>query len=164
MIEDIDFHFEGEVGENGRPRVREPVKVPPEYENIDLCDPDADVLFQGELLKYKAGYTPTFISRWVQVTENSMKYYKNRCLAITCSTKPLMAVPIKAIKKVERVNFELPFSATEKAKNQVPLQNQFEIIFKDDFLELFVSPDYDTHLQNQQHSHQNLQSQMIGSD
>ena len=53
------------MGVNGRPRVKEEEKLPPQYESIDLTDPHDEVLFQGELLKYKAGYTPTFINRWV---------------------------------------------------------------------------------------------------
>jgi hypothetical protein len=67
-------------------------------------------------MKYKAGYNPTFISRWVQVTEKALKYYKTRCTAITCQHKPLMAIPITAIKSVERVTFELPFKKNEKEK------------------------------------------------
>lgn len=74
-------------------------------------------------MKYKAGYTPTFINRWVQVTEKAIKYYKNRCCAITCSAKPLMAIPIKAIKKVERVHFDLPFKKSEKEKHSAYISN-----------------------------------------
>lgn len=88
------------MGTNGRPRVKEEEKALPMYENINLNDPNDEVLFQGELMKYKAGYNPTFINRWVQVTEKAFKYYKNRCNAITCCHKPLIAIPITAIKKV----------------------------------------------------------------
>jgi len=68
------------------------------------------------------------------VTEKGFKYYKNRCNAITCSTHPLMAIPVTAIKKVERVSFELPFKKKEKEKYGPYLENQFEIYLKDDFL------------------------------
>jgi hypothetical protein len=67
-------------------------------------------------MKYKAGYNPTFINRWVQVTEIALKYFKTRCTAITCQAKPLMAIPITAIKSVERVVFELPFKSADKDK------------------------------------------------
>lgn len=43
--EDFDIDFEGERGENGRPRYREEEKLPPQYENIDLVDPEDEVLF-----------------------------------------------------------------------------------------------------------------------
>jgi hypothetical protein len=65
VVEDIDVDLDGDVGTDGRPRVREIIELPPQYENIDLNDPNAEILFQGELVKYKAGYTPTFISRWI---------------------------------------------------------------------------------------------------
>lgn len=43
--EDFDIDFEGERGENGRPRYREEEKLPPQYENINLVDPEDEVLF-----------------------------------------------------------------------------------------------------------------------
>jgi hypothetical protein len=52
------------------------------------------------------------------VTEKAFKYYKSRCNAITCTHKPLVAIPILAIKKVERVNFELPLNKKDADKYQ----------------------------------------------
>lgn len=103
IVEDFDINLDGDYGKDGRSRIRVEEKLPPQYESIDLCDPNDEVLFQGELMKYKAGYNPTFINRWVQVTEKGFKYFKSRCNAITCCHKPLMAVPVTAIKKVVRV-------------------------------------------------------------
>lgn len=97
-------------------------------------------------MKYKAGYNPTFINRWVQVTEKAFKFYKNRCNAITCTHKPSMAIPITAIKKIERVNFDLPFKKAEKEKYGNYLSNQFEIYLKGDFLDMFLSPEYEVKL------------------
>jgi hypothetical protein len=57
--------LDGDEGNNGRPRIKEEEKPLPYYENIDLNDPTLEVLFQAELLKYKAGYNPTYISRYV---------------------------------------------------------------------------------------------------
>jgi hypothetical protein len=81
-----------------------------------LNDPNDEVLFQGELSKYRAAVVSTFIPRWVQVTEKALKYFKGRCNAITCCNKPLLAIPLAAIKKVERVNFELSLSKKEREK------------------------------------------------
>jgi hypothetical protein len=74
-------------------------------------------------LKYKAGYNPTFINRWIQVTEKGFKYYKGRCNAVTCCNRPLAAIPVAAIKKVERVNFNLHFKKAEQEKNAKMLEN-----------------------------------------
>jgi hypothetical protein len=142
----------GDVGFDGRPREKEVFELPPQYEGIDLNDPNAEILFQGELVKYKAGYTPTFISRWIQVTESSLKYFKGRCNAITCCNNALMAIPITAIKKVERVNFDLPMSKKEKDKHEQSIENLFEIHLKDDFIDIYLKPTYEYNVNHCGHS------------
>ena len=94
-------------------------------------------------MKYKAGYNPTFINRWVQVTEKGFKYFKGRCNAITCCNKPLMAIPVAAIKKVVKVHFELPLKKKEAEKYDQFVENQFEIYLKDDFIDLYLKPTYE---------------------
>lgn len=141
--EDISLDLDGEHGTGGRPRVKEEVKIPPNYEQVNLIDPDEPILFQGELVKYKADYNPTFYTRWVVVTENALRLYKSRCNSITCVTKPLFAIPVKAILKVEHVDFDVHMSKKEKAKFEECLPNQFEIYVKEDFIDFYMSADYD---------------------
>jgi hypothetical protein len=143
VSEDISVDLDGDLGTNGRPRVKEIEKLPPQYDSIDLNDAFDEVLFQGEIGKYKAGLNPAFFNRWVQVTDKALKYFKGRCNAITCCNKPLMAIPIKAIKRVERVNFDLPFSKREKDKYAPYLDQQFEIFLKDDFIDIYLKPTYE---------------------
>lgn len=107
VTEEYDIDDEGETGTGGKPRVREEIKIPPKYDEIDLNDPDDEVLFQGELLKHKEGYVGAFISRWVQVTSKAFKIYTNRSKAITAWNKPLLAIPVEAIKSVERCEIDL---------------------------------------------------------
>lgn len=83
------------------------------------------------------------MSRWVSVTEKALKVYKGKCNAITCCNKPLVAIPLAAIKKVERVHFELPINKKDLEKNAEFLENQFEIFLKDGFLDIYLPPDYD---------------------
>jgi hypothetical protein len=45
VIEDFSNDIDGEMGEGGRPRIKEEVKILPEYENVDLFDANDDVLF-----------------------------------------------------------------------------------------------------------------------
>lgn len=141
--EDYQIELDVDVGTNGRPRFREEVKLPPQYDSIDLNDPEDEVLFQGEIVKYKAALNSTFIPRWVQVSEKAFRYFKGRCNAITCCNKPLMAIPVAAIKKVERVAFELPINKKEADKLKVFTGNQFEIFLKDDFIDIYLRPDYE---------------------
>jgi hypothetical protein len=72
------------------------------------------------------------------VTEKAFKYFKSRCNAITCTHRPLLAIPITAIKKVERVNFELPINKKDDDKYTSLMLNQFEIFLKDDFIEIYL--------------------------
>ena len=65
VSEDIDITLDGDLGTNGRPRVKEIEKMPPHYDSVDLNDAFDEVLFQGELGKYKAGVNPAFFNRWV---------------------------------------------------------------------------------------------------
>jgi len=55
----------GEQGMNGRPRVKEEVILPPQYETLDLFDPNEEIRFQGEIAKYKACINPGFMPRWI---------------------------------------------------------------------------------------------------
>jgi hypothetical protein len=54
-----------------------------------------------------------------------------------------MAIPVAAIKRVERVQFELPLSKKEKEKLGTMTFNQFEIFLKDDFIDIYLRPEYD---------------------
>ena len=45
MTQDISIDIEGEIGTGGRPRVREEIKLPPNYEEIDLNDPNDEIQF-----------------------------------------------------------------------------------------------------------------------
>lgn len=53
-----------------------------------------------------------------------------------------MAIPIIAIKGVERTSNPLPLSKTDK-KGHLIAQNTFEILLKADFLDLYMRPDYE---------------------
>jgi len=146
--------LDDDLGTGGRPRFKEEVKLPPQYEAIDLNDPNDEVLFQGELVKYKAGLNPSYLNRWVQVTEKGFRYFKGRCNAITCCNKPLTAIPILAIKKVERVNFNLYFNKKEQERAAAFNDTQFEIFLKDDFIDIYLRPDYESRLScGHSHSH-----------
>lgn len=52
----------GENGSGGRPLKK---KVENPYYEIDLIDPTDAVLFEGEIQKFKPGFKPTFIDRWI---------------------------------------------------------------------------------------------------
>jgi hypothetical protein len=43
--ESYDIELEVDNGTNGRPRFKEEIKLPPQYDIIDLNDPNDEVLF-----------------------------------------------------------------------------------------------------------------------
>jgi hypothetical protein len=45
VVEDYDLNLDGDNGTNGKPRIREIIKLPPQYDTIDLNDPNDEVLF-----------------------------------------------------------------------------------------------------------------------
>lgn len=56
--------------------------------------------------------------------------------------KPLMALPIIAIKSIERVFYDLPLKKHDK-KGRDLAKNMFEIHLKEDFLDIFLRSDYE---------------------
>jgi hypothetical protein len=56
--------------------------------------------------------------------------------------KPLMAIPLIAIKNIDRVYCELQLKKTDK-KGKDLVKNTFEIFLKEDFLDIFLRSDYE---------------------
>ena len=51
--------------------------------------------------KFKPGMETNFILRWVQLTNNTLRYYKNKANATKFFTKSITAVPLNAISEVK---------------------------------------------------------------
>ena len=90
------MQLEGEYGTGGRP-----ILPPNPYLEVDMIDMDDPILFQGELQKYKQGFNGVFIDRWVQVTNKAMRYFASKPGSNIAAGKPLMAVPMIAVKSAE---------------------------------------------------------------
>ena len=99
------------------------------------------------------------------MTEKALRVFKGRCNAITCCNKPLTAIPILAMKKVERVNFDLFFNKREMEKAASFNPNQFEIFLKDDFIDMYLRPEYESRVtcNHDGHSHGANESKNHGS-
>jgi hypothetical protein len=67
--------FGGEAGVGGKPLKRKPENP---YAEVDLIDPFEAILFEGEIQKFKPGFKPTFIDRWIQVTNKSFRYFASK--------------------------------------------------------------------------------------
>ncbi|TNV84294.1 hypothetical protein FGO68_gene3654 [Halteria grandinella] len=153
-------HLNADYGTNGRPRVRDPaLPPPPMYELVDLFNPHEEILFQGELAKYKACIKPGFNIRWLVVTPNAVRYYKGRCNAVACCNRPLMAFPTKAIKDIS-IGCNIGKSLTS-----------FEILLKDDFLDTYLRQDYEQsvldypqHTTSHSHTNQSIDHRALATE
>jgi hypothetical protein len=100
LTKETIIRLEGDYGTGVGPRRIEEVIPSPMYETVDLFNTNEEILFQGELAKFKACINPGFNLRWLVVTPNAVRYYKGRCNAVASCNKPLMALPVKAIESV----------------------------------------------------------------
>jgi hypothetical protein len=94
-----------------------------------------DVVFEGELLKYRPGFVNTYVSRYCKLNKHAFRYYKN--FHAGSHRFPLVEIDLDAIDKVERVSIDFP---AQKELNQF----QFEIFLKkqDCQSSLFVPHNY----------------------
>lgn len=98
------------------------------------------LLFQGELMKLKPGLKMEFQPRWIQVTNRALRYYKNRWTKNSALLKPLGAIPVDAIARVQPLGSDVLEIHTSCTKKE---QFHFEIVLKDDFLSIYLDPYYD---------------------
>ncbi len=87
-------------------------------------------LYQGNLLRYRPGFSDNYIPKWCTISRSTFAYYRDKWAANCFLENPLVAIPIARIKSVKRVLLEIP---DEKKKGQKPKQMkfQFEIILHD---------------------------------
>eukprot|EP01016_Furgasonia_blochmanni_P008790 TRINITY_DN13625_c0_g1_i2.p1 TRINITY_DN13625_c0_g1~~TRINITY_DN13625_c0_g1_i2.p1 ORF type:complete len:414 (+),score=89.94 TRINITY_DN13625_c0_g1_i2:90-1244(+) len=95
-------------------------------------DPTIEVIFEGELMKYKPGVNFSFVRRWCQLTRTEFRYFKNRWSANCWDAKPLMTLDLKEIVRVSNVNYNIaktPLEVVGKKAVQPaqPKMFQFEI-------------------------------------
>lgn len=61
-----------------------------------------DTIQEGELLKYRPGFTKQCISRWVVLTTENFMYFKNRSSAQIWGQSPLFTVPLSQIRTASK--------------------------------------------------------------
>ena len=86
-----------------------------------------EIIFEGELMKYKPGIKHQYMSRWSQVTKTHFLYYAEGVPYASYLGRPLAVIPLSQIQSVRRVCVEVP----EKSEKYSVLKNyQFEIFLK----------------------------------
>lgn len=112
VAEVAKFTLRGDEGVDGAPFIPEAVKGTErsQYLDVDVYGQsvlDEEILFQGKLSKYHAGFKNNFQPKWIVVTKTALRYYKNQESSVGNAIKPLLAIPICAISSVSKVEFEL---------------------------------------------------------
>ena len=96
-----------------------------------------DILFEGELYKFKPGLTVNFIPRYVQVSKRAFRYFKKKNDVYT--GKPLVSIRKSVIQSalpyfVNKASYLKPGSAITKShKEDVLFDNMFEIVLNQDY-------------------------------
>ncbi|CDW87864.1 UNKNOWN [Stylonychia lemnae] len=97
------------------------------------------IVQQGEIYRFKPGIENNFISRWVQVSNNAFRYFRNQYQSFGLN-KPIVSIPIRAIEDVSRieVNTEAFFRKRNvKEIERTLFQYMFEVYLRDDYEDIF---------------------------
>ena len=98
---------------------------------LNSSDPNTWLL-QGNLLRFKPGFSGNYIAKWCTASKTCFAYYRDKWAANCFFENPLQAIPINQIKYVKRVQLEIPeYSKKAKGKNKQPMNLQFEIVMHD---------------------------------
>jgi hypothetical protein len=73
------------------------------------------------------------------VTSKSFRYFVSKPFKDNPVIKPLLAIPISAIKSCNLVNYELEVKKTD-TKGKELAKHQFELFLKEDFIDYFLTP------------------------
>lgn len=97
-----------------------PAQLSRRYDHLD----DDEIIFEGELMKYKPGMKHQYMSRWCQVTKTHFLYFAEGVPYASFLGRPLAVIPLHEIASVKRVCVEVP----ERNEKYSALKNfQFEI-------------------------------------
>jgi hypothetical protein len=100
-----------------------PFQLAARYDELD----DIEIIYEGELFKYKPGIKNQYMPRWCQVTKTHFLYYAEGVPYASYLGRPLAVIPLDSIESVKRVNVEVP----ERNEKYSQLKNfQFEIFFR----------------------------------
>ena len=101
-----------------------------------LLDPNEPLILDHGIMKFHPGFSINYVSRWVQVTKSVIRFYKNYYHSVCSFRRPLVVIPLNAVKRVK--NFKL----IPKKSNAAPVlnngknpydHNQFEIVLREDY-------------------------------
>lgn len=106
-----------------------------------VIDPDEEVMFEGELSKFKPGIEKNFITRWLQVSTRSFRYYKNHYHSVCYLTRPISAIPLNAIQSVKK--YSIQNKEYKRLKERQLYAFMFEIVLKQDYEDFYFFREFE---------------------
>ena len=101
------------------------------------------ILYQGPLQRFSFCEKP-FSERYLVLTRSAVRIYENKQQALSTYGRPIVAIPLAAVKKVERIKFDIlrediRFEGVPDDHIAVTLtKNMFEFLIKDEFLPIYT--------------------------
>jgi hypothetical protein len=86
-----------------------------------------------------------FYSRYIVITKNAVRVYEDRARALSTYGRPLIAIPLAAVKRVERVKFDMRDDIRFENPSDYHLhltKNLLEFELKDEFLPIYTHAHY----------------------
>src|SRR3569833_550288 len=92
------------------------------------------------MLKFKPGIEKNFISRWIQLSTRSFRYYKNHYHSICYLTRPISAIPLYAIEHVRPYKIH---NEDYKRRDQNMYSYMFEVVLTQDYEDIFFFREFE---------------------
>lgn len=89
-------------------------------------------------------YSP-YIERYVVITKNAIRVYENSQQSLSTYGKPILAIPLLAVKKIQRLKFDQSDDQRMEnldEKTKVLNSHMFEFDLKDEFLPIYLHGQY----------------------
>jgi hypothetical protein len=111
--------------------------------DVHLLDPKEAVLFRGEFSRYQFTDYEAFQPRFVVVTKSAIRLYESADKSVSAHGKPLIAIPLAAVQKIEKIRFDAHDDERLKEESAVPsAANMIEFFIKDNFLPIYTHQQY----------------------
>ena len=116
--------------------------------DVNLIDLHEAILYQGPLQKYYYYEPNPFYERYLVVTKSAVRIYESKQKAMSIYGKPLVAIPLAAVNKVERTKYDvmredIRFENFVEDDLAVTLtKHMFEFLLKDEFLPIYTHQSY----------------------
>ena len=91
-----------------------------------------DIVFEGELMKFKPGLTINFIPRYAQISKRGFRYFKNK--SESYNGRPIVSIRKAIIKQAESIHvnkgsyLKRGSAIAKSGKEDLMFDNMFELI------------------------------------